>query len=389
MHNFLLIRTADIKISDIAWGLLENGYECDIYDLNCNVLDENEEEALNLESFLKGNVFHFIFSMDFSPTISYVCEKLGIIYISWIYDSPLKSLYSKQAFNQVNFFFIFDKKLTEWGKKRGIHNIFYLPLAANVTKMGQINISIQDEKKYRCDVSFVGSGYTEEIFGKYYELMEHNYRKELELIINEIIGKWDGEERLSGALSEEIIKEFNRLSNGSVENLLGVPERVYFEENLLAKVVAHRERRMMMEKISYLAPRWYGSGNDKSEYILGVNYFDRLSYEQEIPKAYYLSRINLSTCLHSIGSGVPLRVFDIMGAGGFIITNYQPELEELFEIGKEIVVYHNFDEMKELVEYFLQHEEERMKILISGYRRVSENYSYKVAVKKIFDNVLK
>ena len=84
---------------------------------------------------------------------------------------------------------------------------------------------------------------------------------------------------------------------------------------------------------------------------------------------------------------MPLRTFDIMGAGGFILTNYQPETGELFEIGKEIVVYHNFEEMAELTKFFLEHEEARMAILIAGYERICKDYTYPVAVTKMLNSV--
>ena len=76
-----------------------------------------------------------------------------------------------------------------------------------------------------------------------------------------------------------------------------------------------------------------------------------------------------------------------MGVGGFTLTNYQPELEELFEVGKEIIAYHSFDEMKDYVKYFLAHEDERVKVLINGYKRICSDYTYPIAVKKILNTV--
>ena len=65
-----------------------------------------------------------------------------------------------------------------------------------------------------------------------------------------------------------------------------------------------------------------------------------------------------------------MRVFDTIGAGGFLITNYQQEAEELFDVGNEIVLYHDFTELQELVDYYLSHEGERVKVIKAGYNRV-------------------
>lgn len=40
-----------------------------------------------------------------------------------------------------------------------------------------------------------------------------------------------------------------------------------------------------------------------------------------------------------IRTGLPLRIWDILGAGGFVLTNYQTEIPEYFEIGKDLETY--------------------------------------------------
>lgn len=70
-----------------------------------------------------------------------------------------------------------------------------------------------------------------------------------------------------------------------------------------------------------------------------------MDYYTVMNKIFYLSKINLNITLPSIESGIPQRVLDIMGSGGFVLTNYQPEIEEVFEIGKDIEVFHTLEEL--------------------------------------------
>lgn len=72
-----------------------------------------------------------------------------------------------------------------------------------------------------------------------------------------------------------------------------------------------------------------------------------------------------------------------MGVGGFMLTNYQPEVEELFTIGTDIEVYKSLDELDDKVKYYLEHEDKRVKISLNGYRTVSEKYNYETAFKRI------
>ena len=99
------------------------------------------------------------------------------------------------------------------------------------------------------------------------------------------------------------------------------------------------------------------------------------------------SRINLNITLPSIRSGVPLRVFEIMAAGGFVLTNYQPELDNLFVIGEELEVFHSFEEMEDKAAYYLSHEKERLQITLRGYQRVREQYSYEKQTARILSIV--
>ena len=99
------------------------------------------------------------------------------------------------------------------------------------------------------------------------------------------------------------------------------------------------------------------------------------------------SKINLNITLRSIQSGIPLRALDIMGAGGFLLSNYQPELAEWFEDGKELVLYASAEELLGKVRYYLSHEEERREIAYQGFLKARKLFSYETRVKQMMDIV--
>ena len=47
-----------------------------------------------------------------------------------------------------------------------------------------------------------------------------------------------------------------------------------------------------------------------------------------MPQIIKCSKINLNMTNYPIKTGLPLRIFDLMGAGGFVISNYQAEIPE-------------------------------------------------------------
>lgn len=96
----------------------------------------------------------------------------------------------------------------------------------------------------------------------------------------------------------------------------------------------------------------------------------------EMPKIFHLSKINLNMTIKPIQTGLPLRIFDIMGCGGFCMTNYQAEIPNLFEIGVDLESYGSMEELIDKCSYYLIHEEERRQIALNGYRKVKEYHGY-------------
>ncbi|MGA1047807.1 MAG: glycosyltransferase, partial [Minisyncoccia bacterium] len=73
------------------------------------------------------------------------------------------------------------------------------------------------------------------------------------------------------------------------------------------------------------------------------------------------------------------RVYETMGRGGFIIHPYVSGMEREFEDKKHLVFYEygNFEQMKQLIDYYLEHDEEREAIRIAGHELVKQKYTYK------------
>ena len=63
----------------------------------------------------------------------------------------------------------------------------------------------------------------------------------------------------------------------------------------------------------------------------------------------------------NIADDINYRTFETTGCGTFLLTNYTPGLEKLFDIGKEIVVYNDLNDLDNKVKYYLENEEERTK----------------------------
>ena len=112
-----------------------------------------------------------------------------------------------------------------------------------------------------------------------------------------------------------------------------------------------------------------------------------VDYYNVMPFVFRYSKINLNITLRSIKSGMPLRAIDIMGAGGFLLTNYQEDFLIDFIPGEDFVFYESEEDCINKCRYYLEHDDERRTIAQNGYRKVKEKYNYILRLKQIMDIV--
>jgi len=79
---------------------------------------------------------------------------------------------------------------------------------------------------------------------------------------------------------------------------------------------------------------------------------------------------------------IKARHFEIPAAGGFQLAHYTPGIEDYFEIGKEIAVIIEIDDIKKQIEYYLEHDDVREQIRIAGHKRAKE-YTYDKILRRV------
>lgn len=109
----------------------------------------------------------------------------------------------------------------------------------------------------------------------------------------------------------------------------------------------------------------------KNKYLVG----------KEKAKKFFSSRICLNTVHYSNIDGTNCRLFEIAGSGGFQISEYREEIPKYFETDKEIVFYRSVEELKDKIDYYLKHPEERWKIAKAGRKRAMEEHTWEHRIK--------
>lgn len=111
--------------------------------------------------------------------------------------------------------------------------------------------------------------------------------------------------------------------------------------------------------------------------------------QKEMIRIFNESKINLNLSNSSVNEKQQIkgRNFEIPGCGGFLLTNYVNYLEDYYQIGKEVVCFESLKDLKEKINYYLKHEEEREEIALAGYKRTVKEHTYKKRFNKIFKKI--
>ncbi|MCI8373281.1 MAG: glycosyltransferase [Lachnospiraceae bacterium] len=325
-----------------------------------------------------------IFTFDFFPLISKAAQEFHIPYISWIYDMPHTTLFSPAIHNSVNYVFIFDYNLYHiLIQQNPDSQIYHLPLAVNTRRMIDLLGMPPEQSGTQYDVSFVGSLYERCLYNQIQYLPDY--------LNGYLAGIMNAQQKICGGTFINDVLTPNILSELENYVKLEIPDQYQITyKNLFADLIAEKitstERIQLLSKIAAQHSFTLFTASDP-ELIPNAQLGGIVSYTQKMPEVFRTSKINLNITLRSITSGIPLRAMDIMGAGGFLLSNYQPELDAYFKNGEDCILFENESDMLCSIDYYLEHEKERKEIACNGFRKVHQEFSYPVQVQKILSTV--
>lgn len=385
--RILCFDSHQIRLHGLFYSLTELGHNVTVAEYNVTLDGLSDEDTEAVEEYLEEGNYDLVFTYDFSRGVAAACENMGVRYYAWIYDAPLMTLFSKEARLSHNYISTFDRMQLVRLADRKLPHLFYLPLAAEVSIFGTAHIGKRDEKKYTSDVSFVGRLYDKRGFEELFEGSTPKLRDEAERVAGSCNCIWDGETNLFGKASDELIDYIRSKQPKKLWEEWAIDPRYYAESMRLVRRCNEVERIRILNALAEKFHVVLYTEDTNNTVLHNVEIRPWVDYTQEMPKVFYLSKINLNITSRSIESGVPQRVWDILSVGGFCLTNYQAELEEYFVIGRDLDVYHSLEELEEKITYYLAHEEERIRIAINGYRLVREKHDSQKRLKQALEYI--
>jgi spore maturation protein CgeB len=111
---------------------------------------------------------------------------------------------------------------------------------------------------------------------------------------------------------------------------------------------------------------------------------------EEWTRIYSAAKITL--CAHYGGPGprskqASPRVYEALACGSFILCDDQPDVQALFEDGRELVIFRSLSELREKALYYLDHDQERKTIAARGREKVLAEHTYRHRIAALVTTV--
>ncbi|MCI8530771.1 MAG: glycosyltransferase [Lachnospiraceae bacterium] len=386
--NILFLEWGCFGKVDAVFTLEQQGHKIFFFEHPDYVerISPNFEKAF--DNFVEKNHIELCFSFNFYPVLSSSAKKNHLNYVSIVYDSPFVMLYSYTIIYDTNYVFLFDKHEYLKLRNMGIKTVYYMPLPVNGSIIDYLLTKEYDLQKLSADISFVGALYHE----------DHDFFSKLDGISNYTRGYLEGlmnaQLQVSGynfieeTLPKDIVDDMQSIVKYNNSKYgIETPEYIFANYFINRKLTAIERRNLLTAAAKCANLRLYTL--DNTVQIPNAQNMGAIDYYSEMPYVFHNSKINLNITLRSIQSGIPLRCMDIMGAGGFLLTNFQADFLDDFIPDVDFVYFEDERDLVFKIDYYLTHDQKRSEIARNGHEKVLKNHSFERCFEKIFNIVLK
>ena len=370
MTQRILYFEYQLILDDVVQELQERGHV--LLPLNPN--------SLSIQLFVqtcKQNNIDWVFSINFSPEIAFLCSKIQIPYVSWTIDPLPHNRFHiiEQTDPNYSICFAHDKNTVQKLQSLGFFHSQFMPLAApNRRITSQYLTEYQD--RYRCDCSFVGSSMHDEIISFQNMLRKYSrfqYYEKILLWLQQVTLEYVQHPSYQGL---QTLME-NSAIPSTIQHLFETPPQkkifLYHIDGILA--VLHRRHIIsILNQKSHNMHVW----GDRQWKEIHSGYQRKAHHGDELTQIYRDSFINFDIPRLYQKNTINMRVFDVLAAGGFVLTEDTDAIQNIFVANEHVAIYNVSKKSQktpsEQISWWLEHPKERKRIAEFGQQEVLKKH---------------
>ena len=302
--------------------------------------------------------------VDVEGVLMDLLARLQLPLASWFVDNPHLIIHQyTRCVSPWTTLFTWDADNVPSLEAAGFEHVRYLPLGTDPERFSPTRQPVPEA--WKAEVSFVGNSMLYKVGGR---LKKGHFPRALLLPFREVSRAFAASAFRS--VADFLCQRFPAVYDGYL-HLPDNESRLAYETAITWQAT-RLYRNDCVRRLLPFRPLIVGDGGWKIEFRDAVpppRYLGELSYYSQLPAFYGHSAINFNSTSKQMKGAVNQRVFDVPAAGAFVLTDWRPQMEQLFT-PREMACYHEPDEIPELVRHYLAHPDARKKLVTAARRRV-------------------
>ncbi|SFM42955.1 protein of unknown function [Thermodesulforhabdus norvegica] len=338
------------------------------------------------QKFLFSSKADAVFSVNYVKEVPYLSRAAGIPVVFWEIDPTIELIPPLPEAHSNTIIYSYRKARIPLLKEAGFFRVDYLPLASNHFRFRPSPLTDEQRIRYGADISYVGSS------------MVNEGKRLLSLCLDRLSSPHEKEkiiravERQNKCFSKFILPDLlpTLIKGLSMPWVIEDTNGTSIDATMcIAEECASRRRITVIRSLSTFHPKYrvriWGDDGWRSVIPPGVEYSGPAGHYHELPIIYNATKINIDINRIYQKEIVPLRVFDVLATGSFILVDHSDEAAKLFD-GK-VVMYNSLKELREKVEYYLKNEEERLAIARECREVILKRHTLSQRLQKILSDL--
>lgn len=297
--------------------------------------------------------------MDSAGMFAHFFNDARIPYVSWFTDTPRMILFNRTMFvSDYAVAATWEKAYTPHLEAYGFSHIHYMPLATD-----PLIFDGTPPQVFARDLAFVGNSMLVQL-GEALEAhrdLPHVVTAVEKALNDGRVTRKSYNEGVPGIIGSDLYETLDESQKRNVELLINYEATSHQRINLVKR----------------LLPMGIEARGDASWSRILDNYESNLGYFDDLAPYYRTTAVNLNSTSLQMRDAVNQRVFDCPAAGGFLLTDNQPDLYDLFDVENEVVTYESLPELQDKIVFYLKHPEERAAIVARARARVLAEHTHR------------
>ena len=370
-----------VVVTDIAESLRSEGYS--VFPLEIRRW-EPEETRYAIQKLHMERVI----TVNFDQEVALACQDEGVPLVIWDVDPKTdRTPISSPSAKNVRVLTLREANV-ETLKESGFTDVGHLPVGVDVEKRRPMQLEPAEIERYAAPVSFVGSSLIQRArrFKRLFLQLYASFDCAGTVTFEET------EERLESLLAAERVDYSTYVTDELVEESFGEFLRAAQRcgtpddpQKWVAEIVASHKRIAYVSALADENIHVWGDSEWKriATKNRGMRYMGAASFGHEMTLVYNGAGINVDVNRIYQPDVVPLRVFDVLACGGFLIAEHSDALDQLFSVGEELESYRSLEELEQKVAHYRAHPDEARAIAERGLRAVRERHTMRQRVKQL------